>query len=216
MIQAYCINQAIFINRAILKKTIKRLLSSSVAALVLLCSFAICSTASAQAVRPARTLLPDLPLVDQDGRGLRFYSDLIKGKAVVINFIYTDCKAVCPMQANTFFELQSLLGDRLTRDVILISISADPESDTPERLKSWGAAHGAKPGWTLLTGERAQIDELTKALIGDVARKGEHTPLVFVGHADVGLWKRAYGLAEPLKLVKLIDRMIAVAKSRAR
>lgn len=215
-------SKAYSLNRASRKSAAKRPSFLRFAALYVFCSLAIYATSAAglqaagQDVKQAGALIPDATVVDQDGKRLRFYSDLVRGKAFVVNFVYTDCKAVCPMQANSFYELQTVLGDRLGHDVILISVSADPEVDTPGRLKSWGAAHKAKPGWRLLTGERSHIDELTKALVGDVARKGEHSPVALVGHGDVGSWKRAYGLAEPAKLVKLIDEMISKAESRAR
>jgi protein SCO1/2 len=70
-----------------------------------------------------------LILVDQDGKRIDFYNDLVKGRVVAINFIYTTCNSICPMQGNQFARLQAMLGDRLGKDVLLISISADPETE---------------------------------------------------------------------------------------
>ncbi|HET8675350.1 MAG TPA: SCO family protein, partial [Blastocatellia bacterium] len=117
------------------------------------------------------------------------------------------CTAICPMQGNQFARLQTLLGDRLGKDLLLISISADPEADTANKLKTWLSHFGAKQGWTFVTGEKGEIDRLSRALTGDQARKGDHSPAMFIGYYDRGLWKRVYGLAGPERLTRLIGEM---------
>ena len=148
--------------------------------------------------------IPDVELLDQDGRKVRFYSDLVKGKTVAINFIFTTCTTVCPPLGATFARVQRELGERAGRDVRLISISVDPATDTPERLKDWGAKFKAGPGWTLVTGPKPQVDELLRALAASTARREDHTPTVLVGNDAAGQWTRAYGLTSPTKLVKII------------
>src|SRR4030095_10984245 len=96
--------------------------------------------------------IPDVNVLDQDGNALHFYSDLIKDKTVAINFIFTNCTTICPPLAATFARLQKEMGDKVGKDVHLISISVDPLTDTPERLKAWGAKFKAGPGWTFVTG----------------------------------------------------------------
>jgi protein SCO1/2 len=159
--------------------------------------------------RPARDAIAGVSLVDQDGKQIDFYDDLLKGRVVAINFIYTTCAAICPMQGNQFARLQEKLGERLGKDVLLISISADPEADSPEKLKAWLSHFGAKEGWTFVTGEKGEIDRLSRALTGDEARKGNHSPFMFIGNYDRGLWKRVYGLAEPERLTAMIDEISA-------
>jgi len=149
--------------------------------------------------------IPDVVLLDQDGRKVRFFTDLIKGKVVIINFVFTSCTVVCPPLGANFARIQTALGERLGKDVHLISITRDPEMDTPAKLRTWGAKFGARPGWTLVTGEKAQIDEVLLALIGDIARKGEHSAIVLVGSDARGVWKQDYGLAAPARLLKLAD-----------
>jgi protein SCO1/2 len=149
--------------------------------------------------------IPDVVLLDQDGRKVRFYTDLIKGKVVIINFVFTSCTIVCPPLGANFARIQTALGERLGKDVHLISITRDPEMDSPAKLRTWGAKFGARPGWTLVTGEKAQIDEVLLALIGDIARKGEHSAIVLVGSDARGVWKHDYGLAAPARLLKLAD-----------
>lgn len=156
------------------------------------------------ALETAHMSIPDVELLDQHGRRVRFYSDLVKGKTVAVNFIFTTCTTVCPPLGATFARVQKELGERAGRDVSLISISVDPVTDTPERLKAWGEKFKAGPGWTLLTGEKAQVDELLRALAASSARREDHTPSVLVGNDARGQWTRAYGLAAPSRLVQTI------------
>jgi len=152
--------------------------------------------------------IPDLQLLDQDGKQIHFYRDLIKGKVVAINFIFTTCTTICPPMAATFSKIQNQLGDRLGKDVYLISISVDPAVDTPERLKAWGAKFDAKPGWTFVTGNKPEMDQLLKALSGYSARKEDHSPTILIGDEGKGMWTRANGLAKPALLVQLIEAVM--------
>jgi protein SCO1/2 len=151
----------------------------------------------------AKPSIPDVEVTDQNGRKARFYTDLVKGKTVIINFVFTSCTYVCPMQGANFARLQAALGERLGRDVHLISVSTDPLVDTPERLKAWGARFGAKPGWTLVTGGKEEMDKLLQSLTGDAARRGEHSPVALLGDFERGAWVRAYGLSEPERYLQL-------------
>jgi cytochrome oxidase Cu insertion factor (SCO1/SenC/PrrC family) len=149
--------------------------------------------------------LPDVELLNQDGRSVRFYTDLVKGKTVVINFIFTTCTTICPPLGATFARVQRDLGERTGRDVHFISISVDPVVDTPERLKAWGAKFHAGPGWTFVTGPKTQVDELLRALSASTATPEDHSPTVLIGNDARGQWTRTYGLAKPSQIVKLIN-----------
>jgi cytochrome oxidase Cu insertion factor (SCO1/SenC/PrrC family) len=81
--------------------------------------------------------IPDVNVLDQDGRKQQFYTDLVKDKTVVVNFVFTSCKAMCPLLGANFSKLQSALGERLGQDVFLISVSTDPETESPEKMKAW-------------------------------------------------------------------------------
>jgi protein SCO1 len=153
--------------------------------------------------------IPDAELFNQDGKKIHFYSDLIKDKVVIVSLFFTSCASICPMQAESLAKLQATLGDRLGRDVYLVSVSMDPEGDPPERLKIWGLQFGAKPGWTLVTGKKSEVDKVAMALTGAPAFKGEHSPVVFVGSDKTGRWIRAYGLAGPAKFDSLIAEVTA-------
>lgn len=152
--------------------------------------------------------IPDSEVLDQDGKKLRFYTDLIKGRVVVINFIFTTCGYICPMQGSNFSKLQAELGERLGRDIHLVSVSTDPLTDAPQELKVWGERFGAKRGWTLVTGEKKQIDELLLALTGDTARTGEHSPIAIIGSDEKGVWIRTYGLEGPKRMMEIIHDLL--------
>jgi len=153
--------------------------------------------------------IPDVAVLDQDGNALHFYSDLIKDKTVAINFIFTNCTTICPPLAATFARVQKEMGNKIGKDVHLISISVDPVTDTPERLKVWGAKFKAGAGWTFVTGEKQEIDKLLNALGAAVSKREDHTPAVIIGNDAKGIWTRAYGLAKPSQLVGVIEQVIA-------
>ena len=155
-----------------------------------------------------KMVIPEVDVLDQNGNALHFYSDLIKGKTVAINFIFTNCTTICPPLGATFARVQKEMGDRAGRDVHFISISVDPLTDTPERLKAWGAKFKAGPGWTFVTGNKEQIDKLLYALGASVSRREDHSPTVIVGNDVKGVWTRTYGLASSAQMVGLIIDVI--------
>jgi cytochrome oxidase Cu insertion factor (SCO1/SenC/PrrC family) len=155
--------------------------------------------------RSTRTMvIPDVEVLDQHGNELHFYTDLIKDKTIAINFIFTNCTTICPPLAATFARVQKQLGDKVGRDVHFISISVDPVTDTPERLKAWGAKFKAGVGWTFVTGTKEEMDKLLSALGASVSRREDHSPAVIIGNDQKGLWTRTYGLASPSVIAKLI------------
>lgn len=153
--------------------------------------------------------VPDVPLVDQDGKPVRFYTDLVKDRVVAVNFVFTSCTTICPPMGANFAKLRKILSARAGREVQLISVSVDPGTDTPERLKAWGQKFGAGPGWTLVTGDRNQVTLLLKSLGVYTANISDHSPLVLLGDDTRHRWTRAYGLAAPAKLAELIDQIAA-------
>lgn len=156
-----------------------------------------------------KLMIPDVEVLDQEGHALHFYSDLVKGKTVAINFIFTNCTTICPPLAATFARVQKEMGDKVGKDVHFISISVDPLTDTPERLKAWGAKFKAGDGWTFVTGNKPEMDKLLNALGASVSRREDHTPAVIVGNDVKGVWTRTYGLARTSQLVGLIENVIA-------
>ena len=155
---------------------------------------------------PAATRrIPDTRVLDQDGRELKFYTDLVRGRTVAVNFIFTTCTTICPPLGATFRRVQQELGERAGRDVHLISVSVDPVNDTPERLKAWGAKFKAAPGWTFVTGAKPDIDELLRALAASTARPEDHSPTILIINDEKNIVTRTYGLARPSQIIKIID-----------
>jgi protein SCO1/2 len=153
--------------------------------------------------------IPDLEVETQNGDTVHFYSDLVKGRVVAMNFIFTTCQTICPPMGAIFGQLEKKLGDRMGKDVHLISISVDPSTDTPERLKQWAAKFGRTPGWTLVTGDTNKVNTILKGLQVFTPDYEDHAPLVLLGNEADGEWTRAYGLAPPAKLAEILDRLAA-------
>jgi protein SCO1 len=108
----------------------------------------------------------NVALTTHEGRAVRFYDDLLKGKTVLLNFLYTVCaaEAICPLATANLVAFQEILGPRVGRDVFMYSITLDPVNDTPQVLKSYARAFGVKPGWEFLTGEKEEIERLRRNL----------------------------------------------------
>ena len=155
---------------------------------------------------------PDVQLTTQDGARVRFY-DLIKGKTVAIELIYTSCRFACPLETARLAQVQRLLGDRMGRDVFFYSISIDPEHDTPAVLKAFAETFHAGPGWTFLTGQRADIERLARKLglysTPNPEDKDGHVPALLIGNESTGDWMRASALDNPNMTATMIARWIA-------
>lgn len=170
-------------------------------------------TAAAEVTKEVSVRVPDVEVLDETGRRLHFYSDLVRGRTVAINFIFTTCTTICPPMGATFARVQSLAAESAGADVRLISVSVDPVTDTPERLKAWGAKFKARPGWTFVTGSLPQVNELLKALGGFSGSREDHSPVVLIGNDATGVWTRANGLASPAKLLEAIEEVGRPEKS---
>jgi protein SCO1/2 len=147
-------------------------------------------------------------LVDQEGRERRLYSDLLQGRVVVINLFFTSCEDSCPILTRNLVKVQDLLGPRLGPEVAMLSFSVDPETDTPERCKAFAAAHAARPGWYFLTGSRENVDTALRKLGQYVERREAHSNVVIIGNERTGLWKKAFGLAEPEELIRIVESVL--------
>ena len=164
--------------------------------------------ASARMRSPAEKYFSDVELINQDGQKVRFYSDVLKDKVVVINTFFTTCTGAClPMNRN-LEKVQEALGDRLGKDAFLVSMSVDPETDTPVRLKEYSRRFHARPGWIFLTGKKENVDWALYKLGQYVETKDGHTTIIIIGNEPKGLWKKAFGLAKPDELMKIVEDVI--------
>jgi protein SCO1/2 len=145
---------------------------------------------------------PNVELITQDGKTVRLYDDLLKGKSVAINVIFTDCKDVCPLETATLVQLRRHLGGRVGKDIFFYSISVDPTRDTPEVLKAYGEKFGAGgPGWQFLTGKPEDIQLATKKLglarTRDALTRDGHGSILMVGNEPTGQWMKNSALDNP-------------------
>lgn len=165
-----------------------------------LAAFSVVAASSPSLLAPR---IPDIPVFDQNGRKLNFYSDLVKGRTVAIDFIFTTCTTVCPQLTMAMRRIQRQLGDRVGRDVWLISVSVDPATDVPERLQRFAAKYDVGPAWTFVTGGKADIDRLLTAL-GNSGSGGDHATTLLIGNDAAGCWTRSSGFAPTATNLKLI------------
>ena len=100
----------------------------------------------------------DVQLVNHNGESMKFYSDLLKEKVVIINAFFTSCTGVCPAMNQTLEKVQEWLGPRLNKDAYIVSISVDPLTDTPAKLKEYAPRFHAKPGWFFITGRKENVE----------------------------------------------------------
>jgi protein SCO1/2 len=133
---------------------------------------------------------PNLPVIDQDGRTLNFYDDVIKGKRLVVSFIYTNCPDICPLTTARLTQVEDQLRDQMGKDLFFISMTVDPERDTPAKLKEFSKAFGTGPGWLFLTGKPEDI-RFINARLGDKSRSlSDHRNEVVLGNDNTGQWAR--------------------------
>ena len=152
---------------------------------------------------------PNVPLVTHENKPVRFFDDLIKDKVVAINFIYTSCPDVCPLETAMLREVQEILGDRVGRDVFMYSITIDPERDTPEALKRYAEKFDVGPGWLFLTGKKDDITLLRRklGLYSDEAggdKLQAHSVSGIMGNQKTGRWMKMSPFENPYILATQI------------
>jgi len=157
--------------------------------------------------------VPNAQLLDQHGKPVRFVEDVLGDKVVIVDFVYTTCTTICPVQSALFNALQSKLADKLGRSVALVSVSVDPRRDTPARLMQAAEKYGSGPNWHWLTGERAEVEDVLRAYGAYTPNYTEHPPLVLVGDAVQGKWTRFFGFPDMQKILDAVDTTLAARDS---
>lgn len=155
--------------------------------------------------------IPDVRLTDQNGRQMRFLSDVLRQRTAVISFIYTSCQSTCPLVGATVASVtEQFQKDDL--NLAIVSVSVDPGNDTPERLLAWRERYGDIPHWTLLTGPKREIEQLLRALGAYSANLEDHSEILLVGPNPAGKWTRMSSLAAADKVAAVIRAATAPAK----
>lgn len=164
--------------------------------------------ASADSAQPR---FPNTELITQDGKKVHFYDDLVKGRIVAIDFIYTTCQYACPLETARMAQVQKKLGDRVGGDIFFYSISIDPEHDTPQVLKAYMAKYHIGPGWTFLTGKKTEIELLMRRLgvYDDPSINADgHLPHLLIGNDATNTWIRANALDNPSFQARMIGEFL--------
>jgi len=185
--------------------------------LSLLVLFTVCSSLAAQEPKqtpsatdesPAKKYFTDVLLVNQNGEEMRFYSDLLQNKVIVINSFFATCKGSCLPLNRNLEKLQKALGDHMGKEVYFVSISVDPTVDTPANLKAYAKKLNAGPGWYFLTGDKENVDFALKKIGQFVDDKNDHLNIFIIANERTGLWKKAFGLAPDTELMKVVESVL--------
>jgi protein SCO1/2 len=169
---------------------------------------ALLTAAQSAAPNPGRNYFTDTILIDHDGNPHRFYSDLLQGKVVIMNFMFASCKDSCPVMAQNFARIQDWLGGRLGKSVFLLSITVDSENDTPASLKAYATKVKAKPGWYFLTGSKENVNTVLRKLGQNVDQRDNHQSIFLMGNEPTGLWKKVKGMARQEEIIAVLDSVI--------
>lgn len=155
--------------------------------------------------------LHDLELIDQDGAVVKFKRDIIGDRVAVVIPFYTTCTTSYPILIFMFTRLQEMLGEQLGRDVVLISVSVDPKTDIPARLKAFSRRQKAKPGWVFLSGDRYNLGQVllgVGVLFSPNIDDHNHIPITLVGNAHSD-WRRFHGFPSPEQIMAEINKSLS-------
>ena len=154
--------------------------------------------------------VPDVTLIDADGKQVPLRTVLPDGKPVMLNFVFTTCTTICPVLSATFSQVETDMGDE-SPQVQLVSISIDPRYDTPAVLKQYEARLGAGPHWSFLTGDLRDIITVQTAFDAYRGDKMNHLPLTFVRGTAGNDWLRLEGFPSADDVVREYRRLATYA-----
>lgn len=151
--------------------------------------------------------VPDVTLIDQEGREIDFKEAMLGDEPVFVEFIFATCTTICPVLSAGFASVQRKLGDGRER-VLLVSITIDPEHDGPEELRAYLDRYGAKSGWDFYTGSRKDIDQVMRGFGAFIPDKMSHRPLTFIHTPGEKDWVQIDGFAGSRDLMKEVERAL--------
>ena len=179
---------------------------------------ALFSPARAATERSAKDYQPNAALLTQDGKSVRFYDDLVKGRVVLINMMFTTCVSICPPMTANLLRVQKLLaqklGPRFGEDVRMLSITVDPEVDTPAVLKQYASRYQVGPGWYFLTGKKPDVDALLAKLGSGDPDKDRHSGMLLIGNDAAHTWQKVFAMSEPADIVGAVLKLLELPRPR--
>ena len=158
-------------------------------------------------MRRGPEFFPNLPVVNQNGETLKFYDDLIKDKIVIVMFIYTSCTDICPLTTARMTLIEDKLGPAVGRDIFIVSMTVDPEVDTPEKLKAYSKSFATGPGWTFVTGKPEDIRAINYRLGERSKILSDHRNEIVLGNDVTGEWQRDNVMGDLDRVVTTIREM---------
>jgi cytochrome oxidase Cu insertion factor (SCO1/SenC/PrrC family) len=168
------------------------------------------ATDDAAGEEKARSYFTDLEVIDQNGKRLRFYSDVLKDRVLLINFIFTSCMDACPLMTQRLIQTRELLVDAVKDDIWFVSISIDPERDTPEAMKAFAEKQGAdETRWMWLTGTKQNLDFIVKRLGQYTDEIEAHSTLMLAANTRTRHWTRVMPMVPPAGIA---EQMRALAE----
>ena len=164
---------------------------------------------------------PNLPLVTHEGKHVRFYDDMIRGRIVLINLMYADCKSLCPLITSNLLAAQRILTQRVKQDIYFCSLTIRPREDTPEKLAEYAKMHGIGKNWTFLTGKPDDLEQLRDRLgyvdpnpDKDRKNKGAHSGMVRYGNEPLSQWSSVQGSADPAWIAEEVTYVVPRGQMR--
>ncbi|MDQ1471484.1 MAG: hypothetical protein QOJ99_2964 [Bryobacterales bacterium] len=196
----------------------KKLLSHSAALAAMIATAFFTSSRSAHAVTWGADYFTNVPFTTQDGQTVHFFDDLLKGKRVFINFIYTSCGDSCPLETARLTQVKKILGDHMGKDIFFYSFTVDPDHDTPAELKKYAETFHTGPGWLFLTGKKKDL-ELVRKKLGQAATAGQnqvtdHSTSLMIGNEATGEWLRDSSMDNPQYIATIVRDWLAGAGRR--
>ncbi len=176
----------------------------------------LATTAAVHAAKPGPRAhyFPNTVVHTHTGKKLRFYDDVVRGKVVVFNMMYSVCTGICPGNTANLLQVQNVLGSRLGKDVHMYSMTLQPEFDTPQALQDYVKRYSIKPGWTFLTGQPKEMELIRRKLgfFNDDPRidsdLNNHTGMVRVGSESLDRWFMVPALSSPKLMAKAILELV--------
>jgi protein SCO1 len=171
------------------------------------------SGATSAKTGPRAAYFPNTIVQTHEGEKLRFYDDIVQGKVVIFNMMYTVCTGICPGNTANLLQVQEVLGKRLGKDVFMYSMTLQPEFDRPKDLKDYAKRYGIKPGWSLLTGQPTEMEVIRRKLgfFNDNpkidANLANHTGMLRIGNEKLDRWFMMPALSSPKQIAREILQM---------
>lgn len=170
---------------------------------------AVGPTNDAAAEEKARKFFTDLEVIDQNGNRQRFYSDVLKGRVVLVSFIFTNCEYACPMLAQKLKQTRAVMAESIKDDVWFVSISVDPERDTPEAMKNFAEKQGVDESrWIFLTGDKQNLETIVRKLGQYTPDVEAHTTLMLAGNTKTRHWTRVMPMLQPPDIAQKMRELV--------